>query len=104
MRRPCSLLLVLLLQLAAKSKLVGSQAASPIFPSVPGQVNVRASNAVVEWNEALQFLIRDRNVSALAVRYFALEALGVWQALQANYAAKTPANETAVVGTPWWPS
>ena len=81
-----------------------SQESSPLFPSVPGSVRTRSMNAVIEWNQALQSVIRESNVSALAVRLFALEAVGVWQAVQANLGAATPGNETAVVGVAILPS
>ena len=99
MRRSCSLFLMsMLLHVGQEKVFVRSQESSPLFPSVPGSVPTRSMNAVVEWNQALQSVIRESNVSALAVRLFALEALGVWQAVQANVAATTPGNETAVVG------
>ncbi len=94
----CSFWVVLLLQLGDVGRLVCSETVSTLFPRPPGSVRIKSTNAVVEWNLALQWSIRDSNVPAVEVRSFALESLAVWQAVQQNYAFDPPANETAVIG------
>ena len=49
--------------------------------------------------QATQWVMRQGNVTNVAGRIFALESVGVWQALQANLREQEPADETAVVGT-----
>ena len=58
------------------------------------------SNAVVQWQNATEQVVRDFNVSnQVSARYYALVNIAQYQALLANDASGKNLNSTAVTGT-----